>query len=66
VMDCVVAPFDQRFPVEADEVRMTFPPAQKVVDPLAVTVGVAGIGFTVTAIGADAAELHPADVTVTV
>jgi len=47
-------------------VRTTFPPAQKVVDPPAVTVGVAGTGFTVTAIGADAAELHPADVTVTV
>jgi len=59
VMDCVVAPFDQRFPVAADEVRTTFPPTQKVVDPLTVTVGVAGIGFTVIPIGeeVDAAQL---------
>ena len=43
VIDCVVAPVDQRFPLADEEVNTTFPPAQKVVDPLAEIVGVAGI-----------------------
>ena len=37
-MACVVSPFDQRFPVAADEVRMTLPPSQKVVVPVTVKV----------------------------
>ncbi|WP_218031633.1 hypothetical protein, partial [Flavobacterium noncentrifugens] len=50
VIDCVVAPFDQIFPVAADEVSTTFPPRQKVVAPLEVMVGVSGTGFTVIVI----------------
>lgn len=47
VILCVVAPFDHIFPVLADEVRVTDPPAQKVVGPPAVIVGVGGVAFTV-------------------
>lgn len=65
-MDCVVAPVDQRLPVAAEEVKVTLPPAQKLVGPPGVIVGVAGVGFTVTVVPADAAELQPALVTVTV
>ena len=46
VMDCVVAPLDQVFPVALDDVSTTEPPVQKVVDPPAVTVGVAGTELT--------------------
>ena len=45
---------------------MTDPPAQNVVGPPGVIVGVAGIGFTVTVVGADAALLQPPEVTATV
>jgi len=55
VIVCVVAPFDQVFPVAEDEVKTTDPPAQKVVGPPAEIVGAVGIGFTVTTIFA----LHP-------
>ena len=48
VIDCVVAPFDHRLPVALLEVKVTSRPGQKVVGPLEVTVGVGGIGFTVT------------------
>lgn len=41
-----------------DAVKVTLPPAQKVVGPLAVTEGV-GSGFTVTGMVAETAE-HPA------
>jgi hypothetical protein len=47
VIDCVVAPVDQRFPVAADDVRVIEPPAQNAVGPL--MVGTGGSGFTVTA-----------------
>ena len=47
VIDCVVAPVDQRFPEVADEVNTTFPPEQKLNGPPAEIVGVAGIAFTV-------------------
>ena len=57
-MDCVVAPFDQRFPVADDEVKVTLPPWQNVVAPEAVIVGVAGNALTVTVVAADAAELQ--------
>jgi hypothetical protein len=36
--------------------RVTFPPAQKVVGPDAVITGVAGSGLTVTTVGAEVAE----------
>ena len=64
-MDCVVAPFDQVFPVAEEEVKVTEPPVQNVSGPLAVIVGVAGSGFTVTAVEADVDEQDPFE-TVTV
>ncbi len=64
-MDCVVAPFDQVFPVADDEVRVTDPPAQNVVGPPAVIVGVAGSGLTVTVVAVEVAEQEPFE-TVTV
>jgi hypothetical protein len=64
-MDCVVAPFDQVFPVADEEVNVTEPPAQKVVGPLAVIVGTAGSGLTVTVVAAETEEQGPFE-TVTV
>jgi hypothetical protein len=61
VIDCVVAPVDQVFPVALEDVNTTDPPAQNVVGPPAVIIGVAGTGFTVTVVGADAAEHVPFD-----
>ena len=58
VIVCVVPPFDQAFPVAEDDVNPTDCPAQKVVGPLAVMVGDAGMAFTVTAVIAEIA-LHP-------
>ena len=64
VIDCVVAPVDQRFPVAEEDERVIVPPPQKLAGPL--MVGVAGSGFEVTAKATDDA-LHPlALVTVTV
>lgn len=65
VIICVVAPFDQVFPVAADDVKTTEPPAQNVVDPPAVMVGTAGSGLTVTVTAVDVAEQVPFE-TVTV
>ena len=59
VMDCVVSPVDHRFPLEADEVRVTEPPSQKVVGPPAVMVGTVGIGFTVTLVAEAAGVEQP-------
>lgn len=42
-----MAPVDHRLPVADDEVKVTLPPAQNVVGPPGVIVGVAGTGFTV-------------------
>ena len=58
MIDCVISPVDQTLPVACDEVNVTDPPEQNVVDPLAVTVGVAGAAFTVTVVIAEIAE-HP-------
>ncbi len=66
VVDCVVAPSDQLFPVVEDEVSTTLPPEQNVVGPSAEIVGVAGIGLTVIVVPAEAAEVQPATVAVTV
>ena len=41
-MDAVVSPFDHRYELPADEVRVIEPPSQKVVAPPAVIVGAAG------------------------
>jgi hypothetical protein len=59
VMDCVVAPLDQIFPVALEEVNTTEPPAQNVVDPLAVIVGIVGKGLTITTVGAELAVQFP-------
>ena len=59
VMDCVVAPFDQVFPVELDDVSVTELPVQNVVDPLADIVGVVGTALTVTTVGAELAVQVP-------
>ena len=45
---------------------MTLPPAQKVVAPLGVIVGVGGFGFTVTTVAADVALQPLLSLTVTV
>jgi hypothetical protein len=66
VIEGVVAPVDQVLPVADEEVKTTLPPVQNVVGPPAVMVGVAGIGFTVTIVPADAADIQPPLVTVTV
>ena len=64
MIDCVVAPVDQRYDVPLDAVSVTLPPAQNVVGPPAVMLAV-GFAFAVTAAGDDVA-LHPfAFVTVT-
>jgi hypothetical protein len=41
------------------DVNVTLPPAQNVVGPPAVIIGVSGIRFTVTEIGSDAELTHP-------
>jgi hypothetical protein len=66
VMDCVVAPVDHVFPVADEDVNTTLPPAQKVNGPPAEIVGVVGNGFTVTVVPADATDVQPPVVRVTV
>jgi hypothetical protein len=63
VIDCVIAPVDQRFPVNAEDVSVIVLPAQNALGPL--IVGVAGRGFEVTACAAEVAEQPFASVTVT-
>jgi hypothetical protein len=53
-------------PVAEDEVNTTLPPAQKVVGPPALIVGVDGIGLTVTVVPPLAALEQPEAVTITV
>ena len=53
VIAWVVAPFDHVFPEVALLVKVTEPPWQKVVAPLAVTVGVLGIELTEMVVVAD-------------
>jgi hypothetical protein len=62
----VALPGLQRLPVALEEVRFTLPPAQNVVGPPGVIVGVGGRGLTVTTTGAEAADVQPAFVTCTV
>ncbi len=64
VMDCVVAPVLQVFPVALDDVNVILFPEQKVVGPLAATTGVLGNGFTVTVVFAEVA-VQPVELTVT-
>ena len=65
MIDWVVAPVDQVFPVADEDVRVTELPAQNVVGPPAVIVGTVGSGFTVTTSGAEVDEQDPFE-TVTV
>lgn len=58
MIDCELAPVDQVFPVVYEEVNTTDPPVHNEVDPPAVMIGAAGIGFTVTLITFDEAEEH--------
>jgi hypothetical protein len=55
VIDWVVALFDQRFPVELLEVRVTLPPGQNESGPLALIVGAEIEVDTVTVIDEDVA-----------
>ena len=64
-MACVVAPLLQTLPVAELEVKITFPPAQKVVAPLTAIVGVAGNGFTTTVVALEVAEQPFTLVTIT-
>ena len=64
MIDCVVAPVDQRLPVADDEVSVIEAPAQNDAGPL--IAGTTGAGLAVTTFAAEVAE-HPfASVTVTV
>jgi hypothetical protein len=65
-MDGVVAPVDQLLPVAEEDVSVTLPPSQKVVGPLAIMVGLAGNGLTVTVVPTEGAEVQPPLVTVIV
>jgi hypothetical protein len=58
-MDWEVEEFDHLFPDVAEDVSRTLPPEQKDSGPLALTVGVAGTGFTVTAVADEVAEQYP-------
>jgi hypothetical protein len=53
-------------PVALFELNVTLPPAQNVVGPPGVIVGVAGIGFTVTVVAVEGALAQPVAVSVTV
>lgn len=46
----VIAPVDHRYPELTLDVSVTLPPAQRVVVPEAMIVGVVGMGFTVTVV----------------
>ena len=55
----VAPPGVQTLPVALLLVKVTLPPAQNVVGPPAVTVGVAGKAFTVTTIELEGEEVQP-------
>ena len=58
VIDCVVSPVDQTFPLNDEEIKVTLPPEQKVVELPAVIPGVLGTVFTVTVVPEDGADTH--------
>jgi hypothetical protein len=64
LIDCEVAPFDQRYDTPALAVRVTLPPSQNVVGPDGVIVGI-GVVTAVTLVTADVALQPAASVTVT-
>ena len=55
----VVSPVDQMLSVAEEDVNTTEPPEQNVVGPLAVMVGTAGSGWTVTLVADEEAEHKP-------
>ena len=55
----VVAPLDQRYPPEADEVSVNNVPGQTFSEPLAVMVGTGGAAFALTVIGAEVPAHDP-------
>jgi len=57
-MDCVVAPFDQRYELAELAVKVTVCPCVRFVEPLTVIVAV-GILLTLTTVGVDVAEQLP-------
>ena len=57
-MDCVVAPVDHVLPEAEDEVKVTDPPEQKVVNPLAEMVGTAGAPGSLIVVET-VLEVHP-------
>src|SRR5207248_730140 len=65
-IDCVVAPVDHMYVKPTGAVSVTLPPAQNVVAPLGVIVGVAGFALTVTTVASDVALQVLPSVTVTV
>ena len=65
-MDGVGAPFGHVFPDPAEDVSVTEPPEQKVVEPLFEIVGADGVVFTVTVVPAEAGDVQPFAVAVTV
>jgi hypothetical protein len=64
VIDAVVSPVLQVFPLDSLDVSVTLPPGQKVVGPLAEMVGVTGV-VTLTVTALDVTE-HPEEEFVTV
>ena len=65
LMDCVVAPVDQRYDVAALAVSVTLPPLQKLVGPEALIVGVVAV-VTETFVAALVAAQPFASVVITV
>lgn len=65
-MFCVVAPLLHKLPVAAEEVKVTLSPAQNLVTPEAVIVGVLGNGLTVTIVAIEAGEVQLPFATLTV
>ena len=59
MIDWVVSPVDHKFPEAVEDVKVMDSPSQNVVDPLAVIVGTAGLGFTVTLTAAVEEVVHP-------
>jgi hypothetical protein len=54
LIDGVFAPVDHKYPVAAEEVKLTDPPSQNVVEPLVEMLGTKGNGFTTVVTEADA------------
>ena len=58
-IDCVVAPFDQRYEAPALDASVWLVPAQIITDPAGVIVGLDGKGLTVTTAVAEGTLWHP-------